>query len=110
MSQSERRSAIIDVLCQKRFETVANLAARFGVSARTIRCDILALSCSYPITTTKGHNGGVRIADWFHLYKKSLSQQQKDLLFKLRTTLSGDDLVVMNSILAQFAISRGADT
>ena len=110
MSQSERRNAIIDVLCQKRFETVADLAARFGVSTRTIRYDILALSCFYPITTTKGHNGGIRIADWFHLYKRSLSRQQEDLLFKLRTTLSGDDLVVMNSILAQFAISRGADT
>ena len=51
MSQSERRNAILDVLCQKRFETVADLAARFGVSTRTIRYDILALSCFYPITT-----------------------------------------------------------
>ena len=110
MDQSERRNAIIDVLCQRRFESVANLAAQFNVSTRTIKSDILVLSCSYPITTTRGHNGGIRIADWFHPDKRFLSRQQENLLCRLRVDLSGEDLVVMNSIIVQFAIPRGADT
>ena len=54
MTASERRNAILEVLCFRRFDTVANLAFEFGVTDRTIRNDILTLSLEYPIYTTKG--------------------------------------------------------
>ena len=54
MSANERREAIIQALNARRFDKVENLAAEFGVSERTIRTDIEALSCHYPIFTKKG--------------------------------------------------------
>ena len=59
MTASERRNAILEVLCFRRFDTVANLAFEFGVTDRTIRNDILTLSLEYPIYTTKGNGGGI---------------------------------------------------
>ena len=40
----ERRRAIMEVLCVRRHETRGNLAFEFGVSKRTIECDIQSLS------------------------------------------------------------------
>lgn len=37
MTASERRNAILEVLCLRRFETVSNLAFEFDVTDRTIR-------------------------------------------------------------------------
>ena len=111
MSPSERRDAIVDILCARRFETTANLAQQLGVSERTIGRDLLVLSCSYPIETVRGtYGGGIKMADWFHLGRNMLSVKQRALLLSLRTTLTGQDLEVMDSILTQFAHFRGADT
>ena len=49
MGPSERRRAILEHLCQKRFDTTKNLAELFGVCERTIRNDLVVLTCSYPI-------------------------------------------------------------
>lgn len=101
---SERRLAILEYLCQVRHDSIANLASMFGVSKRTIRYDITALSCSYPITTVRGASGGgVFVAKWFHLWQKKFSPPQAELLHRLRESLSGEDLVIMDSILSQFA-------
>lgn len=110
MSPSERRDAIIDILCARRFETTANLAQQFEVSVRTISRDLTALSCSYPIETIRGrYGGGVKMASWFHLGRSMLSAPQKALLLKLRPALAGQDLEIMDSILAQFAHFRDVD-
>ena len=39
-SAIERRQEILETLSDRRFETIDNLAAQFGVSRRTIRYDI----------------------------------------------------------------------
>ena len=44
MGIAERRYEIIKLLCRRRYETIRNLAAEFGVSVRTIQRDIEALS------------------------------------------------------------------
>ena len=107
MDPLERRAAILEVLCRSRHETTANLAAQFGVSERTIRNDILVLSCSYPIQTVRGrYGGGVVLADWFRRESKSLSPKQETLLKQLALTLTGEDLAVMNSILTQFSLCK----
>ena len=67
MTASERRNAILEVLCFRRFDTVANLAFEFGVTDRTIRNDILTLSLEYPIYTTKGNGGGIHAVSYTHL-------------------------------------------
>ena len=105
MSPSERRSEILHMLCKRRHETAINLAVEFGVSERTIRADLVILSCYYPIQIARGRfGGGAHLPDWFHMENRTLSPQQQALLMRLRQSLAEDDLQVMNSILAQFAL------
>ena len=40
MSAVERRQQLLELLCQRRKETIPNLAAELGVCERTIRRDI----------------------------------------------------------------------
>lgn len=63
MSANERRRAILEALCMRRFDTQVNLAYEFGVTRQTIITDILVLSCDYPIYTTTGGGGGVHVED-----------------------------------------------
>ena len=105
MGAAERREAILRVLNTRRKDKIANLAVEFGVSERTVRSDIEALSCTYPITTRRGrYGGGVEIAEDFHLNRKMLTVRQADLLKRLAGTLKGEDRVIMDSILTQFAL------
>ena len=66
MTQTERRQELLEVLSRRRHDTYSNLACEFNVSRMTIRRDILALMCSYPIKTVHGgRHGGVKVEDWF---------------------------------------------
>lgn len=104
MRPNERRAAILDALCVRRQDTVANLAEEFGVNEKTIRRDIEELACSYPIETVRGrYGGGVKVLDWYHRNVRMLSPEQAALLKKLAPGLEGRDLEVMNSIITQFA-------
>ena len=104
MTANERRQQLLEVLCRRRQDTTENLAAEFGVSERTIQRDIEELTLSYPIETVCGrYGGGVKVADWYHLDRKTLSPEQTVLLKKLAPSLQGNDLAVMNNIISQFA-------
>ncbi|MEQ2723056.1 DeoR family transcriptional regulator [Phascolarctobacterium faecium] len=48
-SALDRRQSILEAISDRRFETLENLAAEFGVSKATIRRDIEILGCSAPI-------------------------------------------------------------
>lgn len=54
MNQAERREAIKQILNVRRSEKIENLAAELNVSVRTIKYDIEALTCSYPIESVRG--------------------------------------------------------
>lgn len=105
MTANERREAIIDILYERRKDTMANLANEFQVSIRTIHYDIEKLSLSHPIVTIQGNGGGVKIMEGSYRDRKYLNSAQEKLLDKLSKELSGDDLAVMNSILKDFALS-----
>ena len=102
-STTERRQSILEVLCLRRFDTIDHLADEFGVSRRTIRYDLEVLQCSYPIETVKGGGGGIRIMDGYYIGMKYLNSGQVALLEKLSETLSGDELLMMQSILKTFS-------
>ena len=102
-SPSERRQELLEVLCRRRRDTYDNLAFEFNVSRRTIRRDIAILMCSYPIETSRGYGGGVKVADGYYLHRRTLNKKQIALLIKLRVQLEGDDLETINSILIRFA-------
>lgn len=105
MTPSERREAILNVLCKRRQDTVENLAHEFGVSVRTIKYDIEELTLAHPIETVRGrYGGGVRVADGYYIGRKYLKPAQQELLKKLSEQLSGNDLEVMNSIFREFAL------
>lgn len=104
MNPWERRQKILEVLCLRRHDTAANLAHEFNVSRETIHRDIVILTCSYPIETVKGgHGGGIRVADWFHLNRRSLNSEEITFLRRLAEGLDGADLEKLNRIIAQFS-------
>lgn len=104
MDAVERRQQILELLCQRRKDTMQNLAAELGVSERTIRRDVEILTRSYPLETVCGrYGGGVRVADWYHLDRQRMSPKQTTLLRRLAADLRGEDLEVMEQILLKFA-------
>ena len=104
MDAVEPRQQILELLCQRRKDTMQNLAAELGVSERTIRRDVEILTRSYPLETVCGrYGGGVRVADWYHLDRQRMSPKQTALLRRLAADLRGEDLEVMEQILLKFA-------
>ena len=104
MSQTERRLRLLHVLCLRRHDTYNNLAHEFNVCKRTIRYDVAALMCAYPIETVCGrYGGGVWVRDDYFPYRKTLNAKQIALLTRLSTQLAGDDLATISSIIFQLA-------
>ena len=103
MNPWERRQKILEILCLRRHETIGNLAHEFNVSRGTIRRDIVVLTCSYPIETVQGGHGGVRVAEWFHLDRRSLNFAEITFLRRLGESLDGSDLEMLNRIIATFS-------
>ena len=107
MTASERRNAILEVLCMRRVEQINNLAFQFGVTGRTIRNDILMLSLEYPIYTLQGNGGGVYVDEKFKLGKAYLKSEQQELLERILPGLDEKDSEVMKSIIKTFGL-KGA--
>ena len=105
-SALERRQEILEVLCERRHESVENLATEFGVNERTIRRDIEYMTLSYPIYTVPGKGGGVYVSDGYRLGKKYLTDKQSELLEELSKGLTGNERAVMQSILKTFKEPR----
>ncbi len=99
MTATERRQAILEVLCVRRHETRENLAQEFGVSKRTIEYDVLELSLAYPVYTTQGNGGGIHVVEGFRLDRPRMNDKQTALLKKLLLTLSGEDKYTMQEII-----------
>ncbi len=106
MSASERRRAIIEALCQRRYDTRENLASEFGVSIRTIAYDLLSLSLEYPIYTVQGNGGGIYVEEGYRLDRKYLSDEQSELLEAILPTLTGKQAEVMKGILSTFKLTK----
>ena len=102
ITTAERRMALLHILCERRKETIDNLAFELKVSRNTIKSDVFILSLSYPIYTVQGNGGGVRVLDGFHFGTKYLTNTQRELLERLLITLKGADKEVMESILKTF--------
>lgn len=99
---TERRMAIMEILCERRYETIDNLAFEFSVERRTIRRDIEVLSLSFPFYTTKGTGGGVHVVDGFRLGMKYLTDSQCELLERLLEKVEGTDKETLHIIIKTF--------
>lgn len=102
-STAERRMSLLEILCRRRHDSLENLAHEFRVSVRTIRYDIQMLSCSYPIYTATGKDGGVFIEKWFKFGMVHMTAEQTELLKRLQKNLSGQDFKTMQSILDTYS-------
>lgn len=101
MGVYERRLMIVEMLSAAKRITYYRLARELDVSIETIRTDIIALMCIYPIEVTRGRNGGVKLADGYPVRRKPLSEEEAALLMDLRTQLTGEKLKIMDSIILQ---------
>lgn len=91
-----------EALNVRRQETVDNLAFEFGVAARTIRYDIERLSLCYPVYTKTGPGGGVYVTEDFRLRRMRSNEEQRELLERLCSGLTGRDGKAMKSIIRMF--------
>ncbi len=65
MQPNERRRKIIERISFRRYDTMKNLAAEFGVSWHTIYRDIQVLSEEYPVIVMRGNGGGVALPEGY---------------------------------------------
>ena len=102
MGVYERRLMLMEMLSVTELATYRQLAEELGVSVETIRTDITALMCLYPIETIRGCNGGVKLAD--HLSRhRTLTKKQTAFLIGIRARFEGEDLEMLDSIILQLA-------
>ena len=86
-------------------ENIKNLAREFRVCERTIRYDIEELTLAYPLETVQGNGGGVKVVDGYFIGRKYLKPSQQQLLQKLAALLTGEDLIIMQSIFTDFGMT-----
>lgn len=79
----ERRMEMIRILYNSDTYTIKNLAFRLGVSTRTIRRDITAISIRIPIITQQGKYGGVSVKKDQKLDRLYMAKNECLLLQKL---------------------------
>ena len=103
MTVNERRMCILYVLLEKRKDSLQRLSEEFQVSRWTIMRDVQELSRSHPISTKPGVGGGVEIMDGYRLGMKYLTAEQAALLDSLSEHLTGEELLIMQSILKTFS-------
>lgn len=80
---TERRMEIVRILYSNDIYTIENLAFRLGVSARTIRRDIAAVSIRIPIGAKYGRNGGIFVRKSNKLDRLYMTKEEIDLLSKV---------------------------
>lgn len=102
-SANERRLALLETMCVRRYDKIENLAFEFGVDRRTIERDVELLSISHPIYTTKGTGCGVHIMEGYDLHKKYLTDKQSEYLKELAATSTGESKQIALSILKDFS-------
>ena len=102
MKALERRQSLLELLCERRFEKIDNLAFEFSVNECTIRRDIQELSLSYPIYTVTGPYGGVYVSEDYYLGKSYLSPEQMSLLEEVSNLLDETKKKTLNSIIKKF--------
>ncbi|MHB1155016.1 MAG: HTH domain-containing protein [Eubacteriales bacterium] len=101
-SALDRRQTMLEILCDRKFDTLDNLAMEFGVSKMTVRRDITLLSRSAPIYTTQGKGGGVHVAKDYSLRRRRLKAIQKTCLIDLIPRLSEDEQAIVKSIISEY--------
>lgn len=102
MNITDRRMGIINILIVRRRTTAKELAEEFGVTTRTIRNDIQALSSGYPIYTQQGGAGGIFIGEDYKPYINTLSSDELNTLCELYRQAEGLHKKILLQILNKY--------
>ena len=78
------------------------LAIELGVTDRTIRNDITALTVDYPLETEVGRHGCVKLADWYHPHRNILSREQTSALIDLLDKADEPLTKILREMLTEF--------
>ena len=105
MNTTSRRMEIINILLVRRRTTARELAEEFGVTTRTIRNDIQALSPGFPVYTQQGGDGGIFIEEDYKPYINTLSYDELKTLRDIYGQAEG----VQKKILLQIIHKYGPD-
>lgn len=103
MQPNERRRKIIERISFRRYDTMKNLAAEFGVSWHTIYRDIQVLSEEYPVIVMRGNGGGVALPEGYYISQKHLTPKQADAIRRNLPVVQEQDRESFESILSDFA-------
>lgn len=98
----ERRLLILQILSVRRFDTIANLAFELKVHKDTIRRDIRELSLHYPLLTTQGHGGGVKIVGNYVHSKQFMTEADHEFFKEITNLLNSDQIEKLNKIIIKF--------
>jgi predicted DNA-binding transcriptional regulator YafY len=94
---TERRLAILRLLCRRRYETIKNIAAEFNISESTARRDIQALSRDAPIYTQTGrYGGGVYVTDNYTMDRMYFNDCEIKVLEKVIDSIENQEKCVLN--------------
>jgi len=93
------------ILASRRQETMGQLARELGVTDRTIRNDITALTADYPLVTVRGNGGCVRLEDWYQPHKNILNQRQQVVLMEI---LNGINEPYQKKVLQEMLTAFGS--
>ena len=102
MKHEYRRMEIINILIVRRHTTTRELAEEFGVTTRTIRHDIQALSPSFPIYTQQGGAGGIFIGEDYKPYINTLSTVELQTLCEIYGQAEGVHKTILLQILHKY--------
>lgn len=106
MTTNERRAEIMRILTARRHETMGRLAAELHVTDRTIRSDITVLTVDYPLETQRGNGGCVKLADWYHPYRNTLSEEQQQVLSRLVNICDEHQANVLRQMLSEYGLAK----
>ena len=102
MTANERRAEIMRIMTARRQESMGRLALELGVTRRTIRSDITALTVDYPLETRQGNGGCVYLPDWYHPHRNILSNEQKQTLSQLMESANERQREVLAQMLVEY--------
>lgn len=82
------------------------LGIELGVTDRTIRSDITALTADHPLQTVRGNGGCVALPDWYHPLRNILSGEQQKVLLQMIELADQDQARVLREILDAYGSTR----
>ena len=102
MTANERRAEIMRLLVARRSISMNVLVTELGVTRRTICTDIETLTLDYPLESTMGRNGGVRLPEWYHPHRNILSAEQQTVLSQLMESANERQREVLAQMLVEY--------